>query len=114
MAFCKLCGMHSSDSLIIGCAFALSSTAIVLQVLQESGMQSNQVGRLSVAVLLMQDFTVDYLFLCIKIHLLYSLAKEKIQHISFCQYQVLSKLLSAISPILTKRKLKLILQCMPA
>ena len=54
----KYRGMHSSDSLIIGCAFALSSTAIVLQVLQESGMQSNQVGRLSVAVLLMQDFTV--------------------------------------------------------
>ncbi|WP_448605785.1 monovalent cation:proton antiporter-2 (CPA2) family protein [Neorickettsia risticii] len=55
---CRVFGNSSSASIIIGCAFALSSTAIVLQVLQETGMESNQVGRLSIAVLLMQDFTV--------------------------------------------------------
>ncbi|AHX11761.1 proton antiporter-2 family protein [Neorickettsia helminthoeca str. Oregon] len=55
---CRMFGINSSASIIIGCAFALSSTAIVLQVLQETGMKSNQVGRLSIAVLLMQDFTV--------------------------------------------------------
>lgn len=45
-------------SIIIGCALALSSTAVVLQVLSESKRQSTQVGRLSLSVLLMQDFAV--------------------------------------------------------
>ncbi|WP_343289461.1 monovalent cation:proton antiporter-2 (CPA2) family protein [Wolbachia endosymbiont of Encarsia formosa] len=43
---------------VIGGGLALSSTAIVLQVLQEKGSQASQVGRLSIAVLLMQDFAV--------------------------------------------------------
>ena len=51
-------GIDSRGSLIIGGALALSSTAIVLQVLQEKGYQSTQVGRLSIAVLLLQDFAV--------------------------------------------------------
>lgn len=55
---CKILGLPLSHSIIIGSAFALSSTAIVLQVLQEQGIQSNQVGRLSIAILLMQDFAV--------------------------------------------------------
>ncbi|NSM56960.1 potassium transporter, partial [Wolbachia endosymbiont of Atemnus politus] len=41
-----------------GLALSLSSTAIVLQFLQEKGSQASQVGRLSIAVLLMQDFAV--------------------------------------------------------
>lgn len=45
-------------SIVIGCGFALSSTAIILQVLSEGRKQSTQVGRLSLAVLLMQDFAV--------------------------------------------------------
>lgn len=45
-------------AIFVGCALALSSTAIVLQVLSESKRQSTQVGRLSLAVLLMQDFAV--------------------------------------------------------
>ena len=45
-------------SIILGGGLALSSTAIVLQVLDERGTQSTQVGRLSIAVLLMQDFAV--------------------------------------------------------
>ncbi|AHC38934.1 cation:proton antiporter domain-containing protein [Ehrlichia muris] len=51
-------GVDSKGSIIIGGALALSSTAIVLQVLQEKGYQSTQVGRLSIAVLLLQDFAV--------------------------------------------------------
>ena len=51
-------GIDSKGSIIIGGALALSSTAIVLQVLQEKGYQSTQVGRLSIAVLLLQDFAV--------------------------------------------------------
>ncbi|UQD54316.1 cation:proton antiporter [Anaplasma phagocytophilum] len=51
-------GVDSESSVVIGGALALSSTAIVLQVLQEKGMQSSQVGRLSIAVLLLQDFAV--------------------------------------------------------
>ena len=45
-------------AIVIGGGFALSSTAIVLQVITEQRRQSTQVGRLSLAVLLMQDFTV--------------------------------------------------------
>lgn len=45
-------------SIITSCAFALSSTAIVMQVIVEQRRQSTQVGRLSLAILLMQDFAV--------------------------------------------------------
>ncbi|MEO0347993.1 MAG: cation:proton antiporter [Pseudomonadota bacterium] len=44
--------------IVVGGGLALSSTAIVLQVIAESRLQSNQIGRLSLAVLLMQDFAV--------------------------------------------------------
>ena len=47
-----------SDALLIAASLALSSTAIVMQVLVESGRMSSQVGRLSLSNLLMQDFTV--------------------------------------------------------
>lgn len=49
---------NSNMALIIGGGLALSSTAIVLQILQEKNSQSNQVGRVSLAILLQQDFTV--------------------------------------------------------
>ena len=45
-------------SLIIGCALSLSSTAIVMQILKEGGLQSTQVGRISISTLLLQDFMV--------------------------------------------------------
>ena len=47
-----------STAVVIGGGLALSSTAIVLQVIAEHRRQSTQVGRLSLAVLLMQDFAV--------------------------------------------------------
>ncbi len=51
-------GANTNIATVIGGGLALSSTAIVLQVLQEKGSQASQVGRLSIAVLLMQDFAV--------------------------------------------------------
>ncbi len=51
-------GGNTNIATVIGGGLALSSTAIVLQVLQEKGSQASQVGRLSIAVLLMQDFAV--------------------------------------------------------
>ncbi len=50
--------MNTIVSGALGAALALSSTAIVLQVLHEGKRQNTQVGRLSLAVLLMQDFAV--------------------------------------------------------
>ena len=47
-----------SISVVVGATLALSSTAIVLQVITESGRQSSQVGRLSLSILLMQDLAV--------------------------------------------------------
>lgn len=46
------------SAIILGGGLALSSTAIIMQILVESSTQSTQVGRLSIAVLLMQDFAV--------------------------------------------------------
>ncbi len=45
-------------AIVIGAALALSSTAIVLQVLAENKRQNTQTGRLALSVLLMQDFAV--------------------------------------------------------
>ena len=45
-------------AILIGSALALSSTAIVLQVIAENGEQSTRVGRLSFSTLLMQDLAV--------------------------------------------------------
>lgn len=50
--------LDMKSAIILGGGLALSSTAIVLQVLNERSMQSTQVGRLSIAVLVMQDFAV--------------------------------------------------------
>jgi CPA2 family monovalent cation:H+ antiporter-2 len=55
------------QSLIIGGGLALSSTAIVLQVIAESRAQSTQVGRLALAILLLQDFAVVPLLVIIPI-----------------------------------------------
>lgn len=48
----------NSAAIIIGGGLALSSTAIVIQVIEENRAQATQVGRISLAILLMQDFIV--------------------------------------------------------
>ena len=54
----KVFSFSISVSVVVGVALALSSTAIVLQVLSDTGRQSSQLGRLSLSMLLMQDFAV--------------------------------------------------------
>lgn len=51
-------GLSLESSVVIGGALALSSTAVVLQVIADDGRQASQVGRLSLAVLLLQDLAV--------------------------------------------------------
>lgn len=51
-------GMSRADSIIIGLALALSSTAIVMQILVQKRRLGTTVGRTSFAVLLMQDLAV--------------------------------------------------------
>jgi CPA2 family monovalent cation:H+ antiporter-2 len=60
-------GEDAASAVIIGGGLALSSTAIVLQVVAENREQSTQVGRLSLAVLLMQDFAVVPLLVMVPI-----------------------------------------------
>jgi len=47
-----------TSAVIIGVSLALSSTAIVMQVIAETRSGSTQVGRISLAILLLQDFAV--------------------------------------------------------
>lgn len=54
-------------ALLIGGALALSSTAIVMQVLEERGERLSQTGRVSFAVLLMQDLAVIPLLILVPI-----------------------------------------------
>jgi CPA2 family monovalent cation:H+ antiporter-2 len=49
---------NSSAAIITGGGLALSSTALVMQVIEESRSQSTQVGRISLAILLLQDLAV--------------------------------------------------------
>ncbi len=51
-------GGDHATAIVIGGGLALSSTAIVLQVIQEQGEKSSQVGRLSLAILILQDLAV--------------------------------------------------------
>ncbi len=54
----KLANLSLATSVIVGSALALSSTAIVMQVISENGEDATRVGRLSFSVLLMQDLAV--------------------------------------------------------
>ncbi len=53
-----LTGHPLATSLVIGAALALSSTALVLQVLEQRGELAGQTGRLSLAILILQDLAV--------------------------------------------------------
>lgn len=51
-------GIDTMASFIIGCGLALSSTALVLQVLETRGELAGQTGRLALAILILQDLAV--------------------------------------------------------
>ena len=53
-----LLGVHWQDALVAGLALAMSSTAIVLQSLNERGLMKTSTGRSTFAVLLFQDVAV--------------------------------------------------------
>lgn len=53
-----LMGISVAGSLLIGGALAVSSTAIVIQLLSARGQMTGQVGRAAIAILLMQDLAV--------------------------------------------------------
>ncbi len=51
-------GLGAEGAAVVGVALAFSSTAFVLQILSERGELNSQVGRLAVAVLILQDLAV--------------------------------------------------------
>ncbi len=55
---CYKLGLNKELSVLIGAVLALSSTAIVLQVIEENAEQSTRVGRLAFSILLLQDLAV--------------------------------------------------------
>ena len=54
----NLTGQSVETSIVVGFGLALSSTALVLQIVAEKRKQQSQLGRLSLSVLLMQDMAV--------------------------------------------------------
>lgn len=54
----KLYGFKTETAIIIGSGLALSSTAMVMQLIGEYNQKASQLGRLSLAVLLIQDLAV--------------------------------------------------------
>ncbi len=56
-AFVLISG-NNGAAIIIGGGLALSSTAIVMQVIEETRSQSTQIGRIALAILLLQDLAV--------------------------------------------------------
>ncbi|MEX2296785.1 MAG: monovalent cation:proton antiporter-2 (CPA2) family protein [Dongiaceae bacterium] len=54
----RLLGVEHDAAIVIGGALALSSTALVLQVLMDRGELADRFGRVSFAVLLLQDLAV--------------------------------------------------------
>lgn len=51
-------GHASKAAAVIAGGFAMSSTAVVLQYLEEKGKQASQLGRLALSILIMQDLAV--------------------------------------------------------
>ncbi|GIU46933.1 potassium transporter [Shewanella sairae] len=58
MGIALLCNLTLTESVVVGAAIALSSTAIVLKLLNEQGWLRRRHGELSVSVLLFQDIAV--------------------------------------------------------
>lgn len=58
MSIALLCNLSVTESVVVGAAIALSSTAIVLKLLNEQGWLRRRHGELSVSVLLFQDIAV--------------------------------------------------------
>ncbi len=57
----------SNAAIIIGGGLALSSTALVMQIIEETRNQSTRLGRISLAILLLQDFVVVPLLVIVNV-----------------------------------------------
>lgn len=66
-ALAVLAGLSPATALVLGGGLALSSTAVVMQLLGDSGEKSTQVGRLSIATLILQDIAVIPLLVLIPV-----------------------------------------------
>ncbi|WP_302580072.1 cation:proton antiporter, partial [uncultured Desulfovibrio sp.] len=58
-------GVSYQKGILWGCLVALSSSAIVLRILQERGGSNTPTGRLSLAILVFQDIMVAPMLLCV-------------------------------------------------
>ncbi len=54
----RLAGLGTSEALVLGGGLALSSTAVVMRMLQDDGAIHTRAGRMALAVLLLQDLAV--------------------------------------------------------
>jgi CPA2 family monovalent cation:H+ antiporter-2 len=61
-----IAGLPAEAAIIVGGALALSSTAVVLQVLRDLGRTLTQLGRVAIAILLVQDVAVGPLLVLVK------------------------------------------------
>lgn len=82
-------------AVVVGLALALSSTAVVLQLLREHRELSHRHGRLSIAVLMLQDLAVIPLLVSIVV-----LAESQGQGLGLALAAAVGKALSAIAGIL--------------
>ncbi len=57
-AIAYMAGFRPETAILIGSGLALSSTALVMQLIEEHNQKASQLGRLSLAVLLIQDLAV--------------------------------------------------------
>jgi CPA2 family monovalent cation:H+ antiporter-2 len=57
-ALARLAGLGMSEALVLGGGLALSSTAVVMRMLQDDGVMHTRAGRMALAVLLLQDLAV--------------------------------------------------------
>ena len=65
MGLALLGGYTYQQGIFIGCLVALSSSAIVLRIMQERGTTNTPTGRLSLAILVFQDIMVAPMLLCV-------------------------------------------------
>ena len=64
---CLVSGYNWQSALVVACALALSSTAIVIKQLTENGKLQNKRGQLAVSILLFQDLAVVPMLIVIPI-----------------------------------------------
>ncbi len=91
-----------STSVLIGASFALSSTAIVMQILTEKHMITRPTGKICFSVLLMQDLTVVPILVLVG-----SLSGQTGEHLLFTLFGAVATALVVVVAIIVSGKLML-------